>query len=121
MINADIGITVATAASPAQLKATGILTTALIQIGRTLAEGDDGARLLIDALEDLGTVANGNVREGRLDRALDDVASLAHLDDAVMDLTAGDVRQLFEQAARAVAIAGGSVIPLPEQQNRRAS
>lgn len=122
MINADIGIIAATAASPAQLKATGILTAALIQIGRTLAEGDDGARLLIDALEDLGNVANGNRRDGQLDRALNDVASLAHLDTAVMDLTAGDVRQLAGEAAHAVAVvADGAIVYLPEQQNRRAS
>ena len=121
MINTQIGITQPTAAGPARLKATGVLTAALIQIGRTLAEGDDGARLLIDALEDLGQLATSNRRDGELDAALDDVAELAHLDDAVMDLTAADVRQLFEQAARAVAIAGGSVIPVPEQRDRRAS
>lgn len=119
MINAQIGITPRTAASPARLRADAIARDVLIQIGRTLAEGDDGARRLIDALEDLGQLIRVDRRDGQLDDALDDVATLAHLDAAVMDLTAADVRQLFEQAARA--LPAPAVVELPRQQERRAS
>lgn len=118
MTNLNLGITPRTAASPARLRGDGIQAAALIAIGRVLAEGDDGARRLIDALEDLGKVSH-DPAPGELDGALDDVATLAHLDTAHMDLSPADVRQLFEQAARALPDA--PVVELPRQQDRRAS
>lgn len=120
MTNAQIGVTARTAASPARLRADQIQTAALIQVGRMLAEGDDGARRLIDALEHLGTVA-ADAAEGELDDALDDVRTLGRLDAAVMDLTNADVHQLADEAVHAGAIADGSVTRLPRQQDRRAS
>lgn len=123
-INASIGITPAAIGRPARLRADGIQTAALVQLGRILAEGDDGARRLVDALEYLGTVANGTAREGELEAALDDVAALGHLDTAHVDLSAGDVRQLATEAAHAVnevAAGLGTVHALPVQSNRRAS
>lgn len=102
MTNENLTIAPATAASSARLRAVGIRTADLIQIGRIFAEGDDRTRLLINALEDLGTIANGTAREGELDAALEDVAELARLDDAAMDLTPSDVRQLAEQANAAL-------------------
>jgi hypothetical protein len=115
VINAQIGITPRTAASRARLRADEIQTAALIQIGRMIAEGDDGARRLIDALEDLGKVSM-DAREGELDSALDDVRHLGHLDAAVMDLTDAEVRQLADDAVHAGAIADGSVTRIPQQR-----
>jgi hypothetical protein len=111
--NLTIGITPRTAASPARLRADGIQDAALIQLGRMLAEGDDGARHLIDALESLGTVSY-DPADGELDGALDDVRSLAGLDAAVMDLTNADVEQLADEAVHAGAIADGSVTQIPQ-------
>jgi hypothetical protein len=116
--NLTIGITPRTASSPARLRADQIQTAALIQVGRMLAEGDDGARRLIDALEHLGMVS-ADAAEGELDDALGDVRSLGRLDAAVMDLTDADVHQLADEAAQAVAPA--PVVHLPRQQDRRAS
>lgn len=120
MTNAQIGITSATAASHARLRADGIRVADLIRIGRALAEGDTNAVQLLDALEDLGKVADGAYREGALDAALDDVATYARLDDAVMDLSVADVRQLAEQANAALPDTG-TVVRLAAQPERRAS
>lgn len=97
MTNLNLGITPPKLGRPARLRADGIRVQDLIQIGRVLAEGDDRARLLINALEDLGRIAE-DPRDGELDAALDDVAELARLNDAVIDLSPEDVRQLAEQA-----------------------
>lgn len=115
MINAQIGIVAKTAASPARLRADGIQIAALIQLGRMLAEGDDGARLLIDALEDLGRVSR-DAADGELGKALDDVRELGRLDGAVMDLSDADVHQLADDAVHAGAIADGSVTRIPQQR-----
>lgn len=120
MINKNLGITPRTAAGPARLRADGIQIATLVQLGRMLAEGDDGARRLIDALEDLGRVSL-DAAEGELDDALDDVRALARLDAAVMVLTDADVRQLEDHAVHAGAIAGGSVVHLPEQREGEAA
>lgn len=118
MKNLNIGITPATAASRAKLLAKGIQDDTLIQLGRIIAEGDTNARDLIDALEDLGTVANGTARDGELDKALDDVRHHGHLDDPVMDLSPGDVQQLADQATAALPTAA-TVVHLPAQCDRR--
>lgn len=118
MTNKTLGITPRTAASPARLRADGIQIATLVQLGRQLAEGDDGARRLIDALEHLGTVS-ADAAEGELNDALDDVKALGHLDDAVMVLSPADVQQLADEAARAVA--PSPVVHLPRPQDRRAS
>lgn len=120
MIDLTVGVTPATAASPARLRADAIQRETLIQIGRILAEGDTGARDLIDALEDLGRLAVADRRDGELDAALDDVATYAHLDAAVMPLTREDVQQLADQAQAALPQAA-TVVHLPQQQDRRAS
>lgn len=117
MTNLNVGITPPATTRPAILRADPIQWATLIAVGRALAEGDDNARLLINALEDLGTISR-DPSPGELDGALDDVAALARLDAARMDLTPADVRQLFEQAARALP---GVVVELPRQQDRRAS
>jgi hypothetical protein len=126
VINKNLAITAATAASPARLRADGIQTAALIQLGRALAAGDTRARDLLDALEDLGKVADGIARDGELDAALDDVRTYARLDAAVMDLTTADVEQLSAQSWAALpsdneAADDGTVVSLPTQRNRRAS
>lgn len=121
MINANLGITPATAASPARLRADGIQAATLIRLGRALAAGDTGARDLLDALEDLGRVADGITRDGELAAALSDVATYARLDAAVMDLAPGDVQQLARQAAAALPETPATVHHLPAQQDRRAS
>lgn len=118
MTNLNVGITPPAIGRPATLRADEIQTATLITVGRALAEGDDNARRLLDALEDLGTVSR-DPAPGELDGALDDVATLARLDTARMDLTPADVRQLFEQAARALPVP--AVVQLPRQQDRRAS
>jgi hypothetical protein len=115
--NLNIGITEPAIGRPAILRADPIQWATLIAVGRALAEGDDNSRLLINALEDLGTISH-DPAPGELDRALADVATLARLDTARMDLTASDVRQLFEQAARA-RTAPAAVVELPRQQDRR--
>lgn len=120
MSTTQIGITQPTKASPARLRADGIQVATLIQIGRMLAEGDDGSRRLINALEDLGAVSH-DARDGELDGALDDVATLARLDAAVIDLSPADLQQLCDEALHAVAIASGSVIPLPHARQAGAA
>lgn len=121
MTNAQIEIIARTAASLPKLRADGIRFADLIQIGRIIAAGDDGSRHLIEALEDLGKVADGAYREGALDAALDDVATYARFDDrAVMDLSDADVRQLAEQATAALPDTG-TVVHLTAQPERRAS
>lgn len=120
MTNAQIGITSKTAASAAQLRVDGIQTAALIQLARQIAEGDDGARLLINALEDLGKISH-DAADGKLDDALDDVRTLGRLDAAVIDLTDADVHQLADEAVHAGAIADGSVTPIPQQREGEAA
>lgn len=120
MINAQLSIIQATAASHAKLVAVGIQTDTLIQLGRMVAAGDDGSRRLIDALEALGKVADGAYIEGSLDEALGDVATEGRLDDAVMDLSDADVQQLAKQATAALDAGTGTVHHLPAQ-TRRAS
>lgn len=120
MTNAQLAITPRTAASQATLRADAIQTATLIQLGRMIAEGDDGARLLIDALEDLGRVSL-DAREGELGDALNDVLTLGRLDAAVMDLSDADVHQLADEAVHASAIADGSVVPLPQQREGEAA
>lgn len=115
MPNLTVGIMPAAVGRPARLRADRIQTAVLIAVGRALAEGDDQARRLLDALEDLGRVAQ-DPAPGELDGALDDVATLANLDTPRMDLTPGDVRQLFEQAARALP----AVVQLPPLGRRSA-
>jgi len=117
VINKNIGITPPTTTRHAQLRADEIQTATLIAVGRALAEGDDNARRLIDALEDLGTVSR-DPAPGELDGALDDVAALARLDTAHVALSPADVRQLFEQAARALP---GVVVELPRQREAGAA
>lgn len=119
MTNLTIGITPPTAASSARLRADQIQRDTLLQLARVLAEGDTTAVQLLDALEDLGKLAQADRRDGELDDALDDVASLARLDDAVMDLSRADVQQLAEQATAALPAGPGRVVQLPAQQNRR--
>lgn len=125
MTNETVGITAATAASPARLRADAIQRATLIQLGRMLAEGDANAVALYDALEDLGRLAGSDRRDGELDAALDDVATYAALDAAVMDLSPADARQLFEQAARALPVTAavtpstGTVVEFPQQHDGR--
>lgn len=119
--NLNLGITPGASGRPARLRADAIQHAALIAIGRAFAEGDTRSTHLLDALEDLGRLAVADPRDGELDDALADVATLAHLDDAVMDLSRADVEQLADDAVHAVAVAAGSVVPLPTQQDRRAS
>lgn len=121
MINADLEITPPAIGRPARLRAEAIARAILIQIGRTLAESDDRSRDLIEALEDLGQIADGILRDGSLDGALDDVATLANLDAPEMDLSTADVQQLAAQATSALAGPVGTVVRLPAQRGGEAA
>lgn len=123
MENKNLGITRGTAASAPKLLARGIQADTLIQLGRVLAAGDDRARDLLEALEDLGRVADGAYREGSLDDALGDVAELGRLDSAEINLSDADVQQLAAQATAALPdedARPGTLHHLPAQ-TRRAS
>jgi hypothetical protein len=100
--NLTIGITPPALGRPARLRADAIQRAVLVQLARAIAEGDQRAVHLIDALEDLGRLAAGEPRDGELDDALDDVAALASLGAAEMPLSPADVRQLAEQAQAAL-------------------
>jgi hypothetical protein len=118
VINKNLGVTPPALARPARLRADQIRVNDLVQLGRALAAGDDRARLLLDALEDLGQIAD-TAREGELDATVQDIETYARLDRAEMDLTDGDVRQLLRQSAHAANAADGVVVHLPTQQDRR--
>ena len=119
MINAQLNITPPAIGRPARLRADRIRRDTLTQLAAALREDHDG--VLQDRIDRLVDAMGHDPSDNEVDALVADIESAARMDTAVMDLTAGDVRQLFEQAARAVAIAGGSVIPLPEQRDRRAS
>lgn len=115
MINAQIGITPRTAASPARLRADRIRRDTLTQLAAALREDHDGN--LQNALDDLIDAMGHDLSDNEVDALVGDIESAARMDTAVMDLTPGDVRQLFEQAARA--LPAPAVVELPRQRDRR--
>jgi hypothetical protein len=137
MKNRNLGIAPAALGRPAQLRADGIRIQDLIQLGRALAEGDTRSMQLLDALEDLGKLAESGRRDGDLIDAIGDVVTLGGLDAAVMDLTPSDVGQLAVEAWEALPAApvDAPAAPqpdpdwvkhtkptgVPQQQDRRAS
>jgi hypothetical protein len=118
--NLTIGITAPAIGRPTRLRADGIRVKDLMQLGRTLAEGDDRARRLIDALEHLGQISH-DPAEGELDWALGEVATLANLDAAEMDLTPADVEQLAGQAEEALDVLARASRPVAPRREARAA
>lgn len=116
MINAQIGITEPAFARPARLRADRIRRDTLTQLAAALREDHDGhLQNALDALID--AVDSPHDTEGaEIDALVADIESAARMDTAVMDLTAGDVRQLAGQAADA--LPGGTVVHLPQHDGR---
>lgn len=134
-MNAQLRVTRAAMGRLAQLRADGIRTADLVQLGRVLAAGDDRSRDLLDALEGLGRIAD-DAYEGEISAAVADIETHAGLQAAVMDLTPGDVGQLAAEAWAALppAAADEPAAPKPspdwvrhteptmqQQRDRRAS
>lgn len=112
MTNLDVQVLRGTTTSPAQLLARPIRHADLVQLARVLAAGDDQSTRLLNALEDLGTIAD-NAYEGELDAAVQDIEAIANLGQAVCDLTDADLGQIEFQAAKAQNL-GGTVTNLPQ-------
>lgn len=119
MTNLNIGITPATAAGPARLRADRIRRDSLIMLAAALREDHDGhLQNALDSLVD--AVESPRDSEGaELDALVADIEDLADMGRAEMTLTRADVDQLADDAVHAVALAAGSVVELPKQQDRR--
>jgi hypothetical protein len=100
--NFNLGITPSALARPARLRADRIRHDTLTALARALREDHDGSvQNALDALMD----AVGSPRDGEgaeVDARVADVEDLAGMGRPEMPLTAGDVRQLAEQAAAAL-------------------
>jgi hypothetical protein len=119
MKNLNIGITPGAIGRRPQLRADRIRRDGLTMLAAALAEDDDNS--LRNALEELIDAAKHRAPDVEVDALVADIEDLAGMGRAVMDLTPADVEQLADEAVHAVAIAAGSVVPLPTQQDRRRS
>jgi hypothetical protein len=119
MTNLTIGITPPATARPARLRADRIRRDTLIRLAAALREDDEGhLQNALDALID--AVPNPlDVDGNEIDALVADIEDLADMGRADMALSSADLGQLADEAVHAVAIAGGSVVPLPTQQDRR--
>jgi hypothetical protein len=121
MTNLDLGITPPATARPARLRVDRIRRDTLTRLASALRDDHEGH--LQNALDKLiDAVDNPLDTEGaELDALVADIEDLADMGRADMALTPADVEQLRDEAVHAVAIAAGSVVPMPKQQDRRAS
>lgn len=114
MTNLDIQVLSGTTTSPAQLIAKPIRHADLVQLARVIAAGDDQSTRLLNALEDLGAIAD-NAYDSEVDAAVQDIETIANLGQAVCNLTDNDLGQLEFQAAKAQT-PSGTVTRLPAQR-----
>ncbi|WP_433893073.1 hypothetical protein [Streptomyces sp. CA-111067] len=119
MINKNIGVTPRTAASPARLRADRIRRDTLTMLAAALA--DDHENDVLNALDELIDAVAHNAPDVQINALVGDIEDVADMGRAAMDLTASDVSQLADEAMHAHAIGAGSVVALPQQQDRRAS
>lgn len=119
MKNLNIGITPQATARPARLRADRIRRDTLTMLAAALREDNDNS--LRNALDELIDVLGGDPSDNEVDALVADIEDLADMGRADMALSPADVEQLADDAVHAVAIAAGSVVPLPTQQDRRAS
>jgi hypothetical protein len=121
MKNLQLGITPPALARPARLRADRIRRDTLTRLAAALREDHEGhLQNALDALVD--AVPNPlDVDGNEIDALIADIEDLADMGRADMALSPADLEQLADEAVHAVAIAGGSVVPLPVQQDRRAS
>lgn len=121
MKNLTIGVAPPALGRPARLRADRIRRDTLTMLAAALREDDDNSvQNALDAL--INAVDNPADAEGaEIDALVADIEDLAGMGRAQIDLTRADLGQLADEAVHAVAIAGGSVIPLLTQQDRRAS
>jgi hypothetical protein len=104
---------------PATLRADVIRRDTLTQLAAALRE--DHTSEVQNALDALVDAMGHDLRDGEIDKLVADIESVTHMDAAQMDLTDADVQQLATEAALAAQVAAGSVVALPQQQDRRAS
>lgn len=103
-------------ARPARLRADRIRRDTLVQLAAALAEDHDGSvQNVLNDLIDAGPAATDHA----LDALVADLEDTAGMGRADMALTTGDLHQLADDAARAVAIAEGTITQLPTQRDRR--
>lgn len=118
MTNLTVGITPPALARPTTLRADRIRRDTLTALAGALAEDDDNT--VLNALHELVDAVKQGAADVEIDALVADVEDTSGMGRAQIPLTAADVRQLFEQAARALP-APAAVVELPRQQDRRAS
>jgi hypothetical protein len=114
--NLNIGITEPAIGRPAALRADRIRRDTLTALAGALAEDDDNT--VLNALHELVDAVKQGAADVEIDALVQDIEDTSGMGRAQMPLTASDVRQLFEQAARALP-APAAVVELPRQQDRR--
>lgn len=119
MKNLNLGITPPAIARPARLRADRIRRDTLTMLAAALREDNDNS--VQNALDRLIDALGYNPSDNEVDDLVGDVEDLAGMGRADMALSRADVEQLADDAVHAVAIAPGSVVALPTQQDRRAS
>jgi hypothetical protein len=117
--NQNIAITPAALGRPARLRADRIRRDTLTMLAAALREDDDNS--VRNALDELIDATGHDTSDDEIDALVADVEDLAGMGRAEMALSRADVEQLADDAVHAVAVAAGSVVPLPTQQDRRAS
>ncbi|MEE4546503.1 hypothetical protein V2S66_31625 [Streptomyces sp. V4-01] len=121
MTNLNLGITPPATARPARIRADRIRRDTLTRLAAALREDHEGhLQNALDAL--VQAVDNPLDVDGiAIDALVADIEDLADMGRADMALSPADLEQVADEAVHAVAIAAGSVVPLPRPQNRRAS
>lgn len=119
MTNLNLRILARTITRPATLRADVIRRDTLTMLCAALREDpDNDVQNALDALTD---AMGHDLRDVEIDALVGDIETAARMDTAQMDLTDSDVQQLATEAALAAQVAAGSVISLPQQQDRRRS
>jgi hypothetical protein len=119
MENRDLFISQPAIGRPARLRAARIRRDTLTQLAAALIEDHDSS--LQNALDALVQGVKAGLPCEAIDRLVEDIEDLAHMDDAAMNLTDTDLGQLEYQAAAAQTLtATVTTLPQPHQEGAAA-
>lgn len=99
MTNLNLRVIAAAIGRPAQLRADRIRRDTLTQLAAALRTDDDSE--LRNALDALTDAMGHDVTDHEIDALVADIEDLARMDQAAMDLSPGDVRQIAAEARAA--------------------
>jgi hypothetical protein len=117
MTNLNLRVLVGAIGRRPRLRVDRIRRDTLTQLAAALAEDHDNR--VLDALDALVDAVKHDAADNEIDGLVADIETTAHMDDAAMDLTPGDVRQLADEAR--IAAVQSLLGSIPTQQGRRAS